>query len=161
MYKRVLVPLDGSATGETILPVILQIAGPLDLEVVLLRVLEPYPKRIREDTSRTMLENFERTRQDDAAEYLAPLAVELRNRGVRVETTVRRGVPAEEIVEAARQVGADVIAMSTHGRTGLGRLLFGSVAAAVLRQAEIPVLLFRATETQVLSHSRKESKSKR
>ena len=79
----------------------------------------------------------------------ARVPVELRNRGVRVRAQVRRGEPADEIVSAASEAGADLIAMSTHGRSGLGRLLFGSVAAAVLRQADIPVFLLRATEKQV------------
>lgn len=148
MFKRVLVPVDGSPTGETILPVILEIAGPLDMEVVLLRVLEPVPPVVLEGSARVMLEDTE-ARHTDAVEYLAPLAVELRNRGVRVETKVRRGMPAEEIVAAARELGADLIAMSTHGRSGLGRLLFGSMAEAVLRHSDIPVFLFRATAVQV------------
>ena len=54
-----------------------------------------------------------------------------------------------ELVAAAREPGADLIAMTTHGRSGFGRLLFGSVAEAVLRQAKIPVLLMRLTERQV------------
>ena len=54
-----------------------------------------------------------------------------------------------ELVAAARETGADLIAMTTHGRSGFGRLLFGSVAEAVLRQAEIPVLMMRLTERQV------------
>jgi nucleotide-binding universal stress UspA family protein len=66
----------------------------------------------------------------DALEYLAPLAGELWRRGIRVRTEVRRGEPVDEIVDCARAVGADLIAMTTHGRTGLGRWLFGSVAEA-------------------------------
>jgi nucleotide-binding universal stress UspA family protein len=62
---------------------------------------------------------------------------------------VRRGQPAEEILASARAAGADLIAMTTHGRSGLGRLLFGSVAEAALRQAEIPVFLMRLTKSQV------------
>ena len=88
-------------------------------------------------------------RRTHAEEYLAPIAVELRNKGVRVESRVRRGNAVDQIVAAARETGADLIAMSTHGRGGLGRLIFGSVAQAVLRQAEVPVFLMRATESQV------------
>lgn len=88
-------------------------------------------------------------RRTDAEEYLAPLAVELEKKGVRVKSQVRRGIPAPEIVAAAREIGADLIAMSTHGRGGFGRMIFGSVAEAVLHQAEIPVFLMRATEAQV------------
>jgi nucleotide-binding universal stress UspA family protein len=70
-------------------------------------------------------------------------------RGVRVTTDARYGEPVTEIVAAARETEADIIAMTTHGRGGFGRLLFGSVAEAVLRQAEIPVLMMRLTERQV------------
>lgn len=148
MYKRVLVPLDGSPTAETIIPFILAIAGPLDIEVVLLRVVEPIPPTVLEGTRQIEVENIEQ-RQFDAEEYLAPIAVELRNKGVRVESRVRRGTPSDQIVAAARETGTDLIAMSTHGRGGLGRLLFGSVAQSVLHHAGIPVFLMRATESQV------------
>jgi len=66
-----------------------------------------------------------------------------------VTTDARSGEPVAEIVAAARESGADIIAMTTHGRSGLGRILFGSVAGAVLRQAEIPVLMMRLTDREV------------
>jgi nucleotide-binding universal stress UspA family protein len=72
-----------------------------------------------------------------------------------VRTEVRRGEPVEEIVRGAREVGADLIAMTTHGRSGFGRLLFGSVAEAVLREAELPVFLMRMTEAQAAEVSEK------
>ena len=148
MYKRALVPLDGSPVAETILPFVLAIAGPLDMEVVLLRVLQPEPPLAIEGSRHVVVEDRE-ARRIDAEEYMAPLVVELGDKGVRVETRVRRGTPATEILEAARETKADLIAMSTHGRSGLGRLMFGSVAEAVLRHADVPVFLFRATEAQV------------
>jgi len=128
MYQRVVVPLDGSPVAEGILPFILEIAAPLDLAVVLLRV---------EDVPASMAE---------AEVYLAGVAGRLRARGVRVETLVRGGEAAGEILAGARAAGADLIAMTTHGRTGLGRLLFGSIAEAVLRRADIPVFLMRLEE---------------
>jgi nucleotide-binding universal stress UspA family protein len=152
MYKRALVPLDGSPVAETIIPFILDIAGPLDMEVVLLRVIEPIPPMVIEASRHVTLEDVE-ARRIDAEEYLAPIAVELRNKGVKVESRVRRGHPAEEIVTAARETDADLIAMSTHGRGGLGRLVFGSVAQAVLRHADMPVFLMRATESQAAKRS--------
>jgi nucleotide-binding universal stress UspA family protein len=148
MYKRALVPLDGSSVAESIIPFILDIAGPLDMEVVLLRVVEPIPPMVLEGSRHIEVEDVE-ARQTDAEEYLAPIVVELQNKGVRVESRVRRGNPIDQIVAAAREMGADLIAMSTHGRGGLGRLVFGSVAQAVLRRADMPVLLMRATEAQV------------
>lgn len=148
MYKRALVPLDGSPIAEAIIPFILEIAGPLDMEVLLLRVVEPIPPIALEGSRHIEVEDVE-LRRTHAEEYLAPIAVELRNTGVRVESRVRRGNAVDQIVAAAREAGADLIAMSTHGRGGLGRLIFGSVAQAVLRQAEVPVFLMRATESQV------------
>ena len=60
---------------------------------------------------------------------------------------IRRGRPADEILAAAQEGGVDLIAMATHGRTGLGRLLFGSVAEAVLRRAPVPVFMIREPHT--------------
>jgi nucleotide-binding universal stress UspA family protein len=148
VYKRALVPLDGSAVAEAIIPFILEIAGPLDMEVVLVRVVQPVPPTVIEGSRTVLLDDVE-ARHADAVEYLAPIAVELRDKGVRVQTRVRRGQPAEEIVAAAREAGADLVAMTTHGRSGLGRLMFGSVAERVLRESDMPVFLLRATEAQV------------
>ena len=148
MYKRVVVPLDGSPLAESMLRFVLDIAGPLDLEVVLLRVIRVLPRPLTEGVRASVLDNAEYS-STDALEYLAPLAAELKRRGIRVRTQVRRGEPVEEIVDCAREVDADLIAMTTHGRSGLGRWLFGSVAEAVLREAEIPVFLMRMTEAQV------------
>ncbi len=156
MYKRALVPLDGSPVAETILPFILEIAGPLDMEVVLLRVVQPVPSKVLEDSHQVVAEAVE-ARQIDAEEYLAALAVELRSKGARVETRVHRGTPAAEIVAGARLTQADLIAMTTHGRSGLGRLMFGSVAQAVLRHSDIPVFLMRATEAQVARRAAREA----
>ena len=71
----------------------------------------------------------------------------------RLRGMVRRGEPTAEILAGARAADADLIAMTTHGRSGLGRLLFGSVAEAVLRQADIPVFLMRQSEAQVAARA--------
>ena len=148
MYKRVLIPLDGSRLAEGILPFILQIAGPLDLEVVLVYVVQPIMPQAIEGTTHFTVYDVE-ARLNEARNYLTPVAADLRRQGVRVTTDVRKGEPVTEIVAAARDTGAGIIAMTTHGRSGLGRILFGSVAGAVLRQAEIPVLMMRLTERQL------------
>ena len=150
MYKRAVVPLDGSMVAESIIPFVLEIAGPLDMEVALVRVLVPVPSmaiggtRPIEDVAKLGVE---------AEEYLASIAAQLRAKGVRVTTAVRRGEPVAEILAGAREVDADLIAMTTHGRSGLSRLLFGSVAAAVLSQAEFPVFLMRQTAAQVTARA--------
>ena len=147
MYRRALVPLDGSPMAERILPFIVQIAGPLDLEVVLVRVMAPIAPHAIEGSTYFTVDDVA-ARLIEAREYLAPLAAELRGRGIRATTDGRHGEPVREIVAAAREHGADMIAMTTHGRSGVGRLLFGSVAEAVLREAEIPVLMMRDTESR-------------
>ena len=148
MYKRALVPLDGSPVAEAIIPFMLEIAGPLDTEVVLLQVLVPIPPAVVEGTRHAVIEDVE-GRWREAEAYLAGVAERLMGKGIRVQTKIGRGNPASEILTAAGTTGADLIAMTTHGRTGPARLLFGSVAEAVLRRAEVPVLLMRQTEAEV------------
>lgn len=153
MYNRILVPLDGSKTAEAILPFVLEIAGPLDIEVTLLRVVVPVPPSVVEGSRQVVVEDTE-ARRAEAEQYLDRLAAELRDRGVRVRTVVRRGDPVTEIASAARELEVDLVAMTTHGRSGLGRLLFGSVAEAVLRSTDLPVLMMRQTAAQVAERVR-------
>jgi nucleotide-binding universal stress UspA family protein len=156
VYKRALVPLDGSPVAEAIIPFILEIAGPLDMAVRLVRVVEPIAAVVAPRPTASAIVDDPRARERDAEEYLAPLAAELRGRGVAAEWEVRHGTAATAILAAATSFGADLIAMSTHGRSGLGRLLFGSVAEQVLRQADVPVFLMRQTEAQVAARAASE-----
>lgn len=133
MYKRVLVAVDGSETAEAILPFILRIAGPLDLDIHLLRVNPPAPQEVL-DAAQMVSEV-----------YLAQLAREIETTGLRVKTAVREGIPVDEILATAREEAVDLIAMTTHGRTGPSRLLFGSVAEGVLREAGVPVIVMKQT----------------
>ena len=122
------------------------------MEITLFRVVVP-PPRIAIDERDSSVNHVDQLRID-AEEYLTAIAAELRAKGLRVDTQVRVGDNAvEEILAGARDVGADLIAMTTHGRGGLGRLLFGSVAEAVLRQADIPVFLMRQTKAQVAARA--------
>ncbi len=139
-HKRVLVALDGSTAGEAVLRFLMEIAGPLDMTVMLLHVLEPITPQVAEGA--VIIDDVE-ARRREAEAYLAPISAALRSQGVDTAWAIHRGRPAEEILAAARESGADLIAMATHGRTGLGRLLFGSVAEAVLRHAPVPVFMIR------------------
>jgi nucleotide-binding universal stress UspA family protein len=150
MYRRALVPLDGSPLAEGILPFILQIAGPLDLDVILVRVMPPIMPQATEGTRHFMVDDVA-ARLTEARAYLASVAAHLREQGVRATTDARHGEPVTELVDAARETGADLIAMTTHSRSGFGRLLLGSVAEAVLRRAEIPVVMMRLTERQMFA----------
>jgi len=84
----------------------------------------------------------------EAEDYLRGVADRLMAAGVRVSIAVRTGDAAAQIVAGARESQADLIGMSTHRRTRLGRLFFGSVAEAVLRRADVPVLVVRDSEAQ-------------
>jgi len=148
VYKRVLIPLDGSTLAERILPFVLDIAGPLDLDVVLVRVQQPIAPQAIEGTLHFTVDDIA-ARLKEARAYLAPVAADLRRRGLRVTTDARYGEPIAEIAAAARETGAGMIAMTTHGRSGLSKLVFGSVAEAVLRRAAIPVLMMRLTKDDV------------
>jgi nucleotide-binding universal stress UspA family protein len=143
-HKRVLVALDGSTAGEAVLRFLMEIAGPLDMTVMLLHVLEPITPAAGD--SIVILDDIE-ARRREAEEYLAPISAALRSQGVDTSWSIRRGQPAHEILAAAKESGADLVAMATHGRTGVGRLLFGSVAEAVLRHASVPVFMIRERHT--------------
>jgi nucleotide-binding universal stress UspA family protein len=145
MYKRALVPLDGSPLAEAVIPFLTEIAATLNMSVLLLRVLEPIPPAVIEGVRQTMVDVSD-VRKGDAEGYLRSVAATVRARGIEVSYQVRSGRPDVEIVEAARETSADLIAMSTHGRSGLGRLLFGSVAEQVLRHADVPVFMMRQSE---------------
>jgi nucleotide-binding universal stress UspA family protein len=154
-YRRVLVALDGSTACEAVLHFLVDIAGPLDMTVMLLHVLEPITPQVSDGT--VVIEDVE-VRRHEAEEYLAPISAALRSQGVNTSWAIRRGRPADEILAAAQEGGADLIAMATHGRTGIGRLLFGSVAEAVLRRAPVPVFMIREPHTvDAAAAARKES----
>ena len=152
MYKRALVPLDGSTVAEGVIPFVLEIAGPLDMEVRLFRVLVPTPPVVVEGASYVVADDLEK-QQAEAETYLAEIAAELRAKGVRVQSVIRSGEPVAAILDGARAAGADLIAMTTHGRSGFGRLLFGSVAEAVLRHSQVPVLLMRQTAAEIAARA--------
>jgi len=143
-HKRVLIALDGSAAGEMVMKFLMEIAGPLDMTVMLLHVLEPITPAAAEGL---VVSDDIDARRREAEEYLAPIAAMLRSQGVDAAWAIRHGRAADEILAAADENGTDLIAMATHGRSGIGRLLFGSVAEAVLRRAAVPVFMIRQPHT--------------
>ncbi len=146
-FRRALITLDGSITAEAILPAFLRMARPLSMEVVLVRVVVPPARPAPSEDTPDARENTARMlkpKEQKADEYLRAVAATPALAGLRVLTTVRTGEAPQEIIAAARELQADVIAMSTHGRTGFRRLLFGSVAETVVRAAHVPVFVLRA-----------------
>jgi nucleotide-binding universal stress UspA family protein len=111
---------------------------------MLLHVLEPITPAAAEGL---VVSDDIDARRREAEEYLAPIAAMLRSQGVDAAWAIRHGRAADEILAAADESGTDLIAMATHGRSGIGRLLFGSVAEAVLRRAAVPVFMIRQPHT--------------
>jgi nucleotide-binding universal stress UspA family protein len=132
-----------------------QMGGPLDAEFVLLRVVEPIsPAEAMVSAGAVATDTFA-LRETDAMRYLVEVERRLSKKGLRVRTRVALGPPAEEILAAAKATGADLIAMATHARSGLGRILFGSVAEAVLHASPVPVLMIRMTADSTMTASEK------
>jgi nucleotide-binding universal stress UspA family protein len=141
---RILVPLDGSTTAEQVLPPVSSIARALDAEMVLLRVSIVHMVGSLVGEWIQPLEGDFSTADQLARGYLDRVAGRLEEQGIQVSTTVQMGAVAESIVEYAQSERVDMIAMCTHGRTGLKRWAMGSVADRVLRAGGIPILLVRA-----------------
>jgi nucleotide-binding universal stress UspA family protein len=141
------VPLDGSPVAESIIPFVADIAGPLDMEVVLLRVVTPLVVQAGAPVPGAIAEELE-ARTAEARDHVTGIAADLSGRGIRVHIRVRTGAAVQEIVAATRESAADLIVMATHGRSGLSRLVFGSVAEGVLRLAEVPVVVMRFTAAE-------------
>lgn len=168
MYKRILVTLDRSDASEAILREVEHLASEIAPEVILLTVaevpeaaaeaahplivggavapgavVEVPPPRTVEDKGQAL----DRVKEE-LTDYLEEKAVILRHLGCQVETEVRFGDPAEEILSASKARQVELIAMATHGRTGLAQVVFGSVASRVLESGFWPVLLVRPDRLQ-------------
>lgn len=155
MYKRILVPLDGSKLAETVLPHVEVMAKAGDGEVVLATVTEHISARGRTvqitDSSGALpaLEPVVKMpvavgkMQRQGQRYLDRIARRLSKKGVNVRTAVLLGHPAEELSSFAWQEEADLIIMASHGRSGLTRWALGGVSDKVLRASHVPVLMVR------------------
>ena len=142
--RRILVPLDGSPVAEQVLPPITSIAQALDAQVILFRVPVVYTSGSLTGDWYIPLEGVFETAEQDVLVYLESVARRLRESGVRASAGIRMGTVADSIVDYAETNGIDLIAMCTHGRTGVARWTLGSVADRVLRASRVPILLVRA-----------------
>jgi nucleotide-binding universal stress UspA family protein len=146
--KRVLVTLDGSPLAERALSPALYLAAGMDAHVILLRVTEPlfarepmvqYEWTIGEE----MVPEMEQQRQSEAEAYLCDVAIRHGHLGTEMELQTVSGPTVDTLLEFAKQNEIDLIAMSTHGRTGLRRWLYGSVTAKVMRRFDGHMLIVR------------------
>lgn len=145
MYKKMLVPLDGSALAESVLPHVVAIAKAFNIaDVWLLGVIEPIEFHAVEPFSWADIENLRKQHEKTVEEYIKHIAQRLEKEGVAVKSSVEEGAVAESILKFTESRGIDLIVMATHGRSGIGRWVYGSVADKVLRAAKTPVLLVRS-----------------
>ena len=149
MFNRTLIPLDESELAEAVIPYAEEIARKFGSAITLMRVVEfavpvvpAEPAVITSVPPQVVAEALE-AEVLHAEGYLANLCDRLNKDGVNATYHIARGNPAKEIISYAKEQSVDLIAMSTHGRSGLASLVFGSVANEVLRKAGTPILLIR------------------
>lgn len=149
LIQRILVPLDGSETAEQIIPYAESMAKSLRGKLLLFQAVEPMRATHNPEASviskRTVATENNR-RKASAEQYIDRVAKRLRGRGYPVSKHVAVGSPAEQILDFAEVNPVDVIAMTTHGRSGISRWVLGSVTDKVLHAGDTPVLVVRATE---------------
>ena len=152
MQQRILIPLDGSKVGEAAIPFVeklISIMSPeVKVDVNLLGVLTGLKRWVVVGETMVLVTYTEEELgfiRKEVADNLEKTAATLRQQGITVNILVNTGDAAEEILKTANEIGADMIAMSTHGRSGLSRFAHGSVTDKVLRRAVIPVLVVRAS----------------
>jgi nucleotide-binding universal stress UspA family protein len=145
MYKKILVPLDGSELAKKALDEAVKLANCFGAEMILFQVVPFMPIYGSPELVTPLIVD---EKQKEAAEkYLADLVEELKGKGLKVTATVKTGQQvAVEIIDFAKESGADLIVMCTHGRSGITRWMLGSVALKLLTRGEKPILLIRSKE---------------
>ncbi|MFW5876014.1 MAG: universal stress protein [Myxococcota bacterium] len=146
--SRILSPVDFSETSDHALEYAIELARGLGAELHLLHVYQ-LPMYSMPDGALLAGPDVATRIMDTARESLDALAQRLADRGVTIERHLTEGVPHQEIERVAKDIGADMVVMGTHGRTGLGHLLLGSVAERVVRTVPAPVLTVRHPESEV------------
>ncbi len=147
MYEKILIPLDGSAVGEAALPVIEDLVAKLTpvfkVEITLLQVVSSLTHWVVAGEASAPVPYTETELQmikQRATDYLDKAGEGLKNKGAILNKKVVIGAAAEEIIKAADEINASLIAMSTHGRSGFSRWAFGSITNKVLRAGNVPIL---------------------
>jgi nucleotide-binding universal stress UspA family protein len=146
MYKTILIPLDGSKRAEAIIPHAEYMAQMCQAKVVFLQVVEPSPFIAGPYDARPLTVDPEDTeaRMRQIDRYLTGWVERFEAQGMEAGHLVAQGPVVETIIEAAEREDADLVAMASHGRSGLTRVFYGSVAAGVLQRIDRPLLLIRS-----------------
>jgi nucleotide-binding universal stress UspA family protein len=143
MYRKILVPLDGSELAKKALDEAEKMVRSFGAEIVLFQVVPFVPIYGTPEMITPLI--VDEKQKESAERYLNHLAEDLKKKDFKVRTMVRTGQQvALEIIDFAKESGADLIVMCTHGRSGISRWLLGSIALKVLTRAETPILLIRS-----------------
>jgi nucleotide-binding universal stress UspA family protein len=149
MYNYILVPLDGSKRAEAILPHVEELAKRYDAQVILLQVVETVPLHTGPEGTAVGLQQQELEQHaEQALSYLTTLQEEFRAKDIDVRTSVYYGPVVQAITRAAECECADLIAIASHGRSGMSQVFYGSVAVGVLHRIDRPLLLVRSRESE-------------
>jgi len=144
MFKKILLPTDGSDVALAAADRAVALARLADAAVHAVYVQEPYPYTGIGATNSTGVQEHLAAAQREASQALELVSALTRSAGVTLVTEIAEGSsPAEQIVEMARRCGADLIVMGSHGRTGIARVLLGSVASKVLMLSPVPVMVVK------------------
>jgi len=144
MYTTILVPLDGSRRAEDILPYVEDLAQRYGAKLIFLQVIEPPPLVVGPEGDMTLHQQEIDRWQKEAERYLAGLKEDFHEKGIDVRSHVVYGPVVEAIIKVAEGESADLIALASHGRSGLSRVFYGSVAAGILQRIDRPLLLIRS-----------------
>ena len=148
MYHKILVPLDGSKRADRILPHVEELAKRYKAKVIFLRVVEYKTIPTTEGAFISLSgEEFEEEKKR-AQRHLEAIRGEFREKKIESRTHVTYGPVVEGIITLAAQEGVDLIALASHGRGGLSRVFYGSVAAGLLHRVDRPLLIIRSRETE-------------
>ena len=153
MYKRVLVPLDGSELAEVVFSYATELAARLELDLVLLHVADPHERDLL-PLHRAYVERAAEVLKRQSEELQKKADIQPKGEGVAARGELAVGHPGEEILECALRHDIDLILMATHGRSGIKRWALGSVADKVLRVSKTPVCLVRAGLSEEIVHDK-------
>lgn len=145
MYQNILVPLDGSKRAERILKHVEELSRRLDAKLIFLKVVEPtYDVVGPHGTVMDLNMELVQLREEEAKNYIEGVRGEFIERGLNVKALVEQGPVVSTIINVAEREEVDLIAMASHGRSGLSRVFYGSVAAGVLNRIDRPLLVIRS-----------------
>ena len=145
MYNKILVPLDGSPEAECVIPHLETIAKTGVREIELITIIEPMqiPTRGKIALNEDDLKQITLEAKNEAHKYLKQVAARLTRSGLKVHPVILTGKPAESLIDYIDSNDIDLLIMATHGRSGITKLFWGSVAEKVLRAVNVPVLLVK------------------